>query len=130
MLVTTISGLTAGAQYNIFGYFWSQVSTSQDWKLKATIDPTAIQTNGTPSLLDDFLPTVPTISFSKFGSTTAPLATNAPALATGFDGTDNLGVTFDASNLSTSYFTAPRKLSRQTTLWLCFRQVWELLPRM
>lgn len=113
MLVTTISGLTVGVQYNIFGYFWSQVaSTTQDWKLKATIDPSAIQTNGTPSLLDDFLPTVPTISFSEIGSAIAPLSTNAPAIATGFDGTDNLGVTFDANNLSTSYFAVPTKVKQ------------------
>jgi hypothetical protein len=113
MLVTTIPSLTPNVQYRIFGYFWSQVASStQDWKLKATIDPAVIVNFGTPSPLDDFLPTVTPLSFSEIGSATAPLATNAPALAETFDGTDNLGVTFDANNMSTSYFTTPTKIKQ------------------
>jgi hypothetical protein len=116
MLETTITGLTPNTEYNIYGYFWSNTTATQDWKFKGTVNAALINDNGTPLVpSDDFLPTIAGVSFSKFGSLTAPLATNAPAVATGFDGADNLGATFDTAGLSTSYFTAPTRIKSPGT---------------
>lgn len=92
-LVMTLSGLTPGEKYLIQGYFWS--ASGDNWRFKGSLTET-------PPLASD-----PTVSFSRIGSGTS---TNAPALAQGVDGSDNLGVTYtdDGSGTwtSTSYFTA------------------------
>ncbi len=66
-LATTITGLTPGVQYNVFGYFWDG---SGNWRLKASLTQA-------PPLGDD-----PAVSFSADGSATS---TNAhPAAAADF----------------------------------------------
>ncbi|MCO6047972.1 hypothetical protein NG895_29065 [Aeoliella sp. ICT_H6.2] len=62
MLRTTITGLTPGTPYDIYGYFWS----GSDWRLEGTIDPANINDNGTPgNILDDFLPEDPAYTFTR-----------------------------------------------------------------
>jgi hypothetical protein len=64
MLVTTISGLTAGARYRVFAYFWAD---QHNWQLKASLTP--IEPPG-----DD-----PAISFSKEGTPMGQVARRASA---------------------------------------------------
>lgn len=99
-LVTTISGLTVGASYVVEGYFWSNAFTAaENWRFRGSLTTV-------PPLGDNINHT-----FSRHGSADSQ---NAPALATGVDSTDNLGVTYSGSGTlaannafwnSTSYFT-------------------------
>lgn len=93
----TISGLTPGETYSIYSYFWS--TTTDNWRLKSSLSQT-------PPLANDT-----TVSFSRTGTATSA---DAPAVATGIDGADNLGVTYtgtgsvgggNANWTSDSYFT-------------------------
>jgi hypothetical protein len=114
MLRTTITGLTPNTEYNVYGYFWSNVQTTgtpQDWKLKATFNSGLINNNGTPAnVLDDFLPATLATAYSESGSATPPVSNNTPAIATGFDGTNNLGIGTDATGFSTGHFVSPTRI--------------------
>ncbi|MBA3485001.1 MAG: hypothetical protein H0T51_24660 [Pirellulales bacterium] len=63
-LATTITGLTPGAQYNVFGYFWDG---SGNWRLKASLTQA-------PPLADH-----PSVSFSADGSASSTNASPAAA---------------------------------------------------
>jgi|GEM_PF-4683025 len=77
LLVTTIDGLDPGETYSITGYFWS-TNSAGNWRLKASLDPTDIDDNGTTGdLSDDFLPNDPSVSFSREGSPTSTDADDA-----------------------------------------------------
>src|SRR5262249_23658564 len=67
-----------GAQYYIYGYFWS--NPAENWRLKATLNPANISDNSTPGdVTDDFLGNVPTYAFSATGSPTTTTGTVAQA---------------------------------------------------
>lgn len=96
-LKTTLTGLTVGATYTVEAYFWSNVG--DNWRLRGSLTTV-------PPLDDNIIR-----NFSRSGTLTS---NNAPALATGVDVTDNLGVTYSGTGTiagnsavwtSTSYFT-------------------------
>ena len=81
MLVTSISGLTPGASYNVYGYFWRDPS---NWRLKATVNIGDITNLATPDPLDDFLSDDPSVYFSAAGPN-PPTTISNPAVAGDFD---------------------------------------------
>lgn len=106
IIKTTVSGLTPGKAYEVLGYFWN--ATGVNWQIKASLNAGDIQTNGTGTLADDFLPSNASVMFSGTGTGTS---TNAPAVAAGYDGTDNLGVATTGtgtlmSGAAQGYFTS------------------------
>mgnify|MGYP006280237659 FL=1 len=90
-LVTTITGLTPGQDYNIYGYFWSRFD--QSWRLQASITQTPPLDRG-----DQTLPVDP-YSYARVGDADS---FDAPALATGVDSGDNQGVTFSGTGTLSS----------------------------
>ncbi len=78
MLLTTLTGLTPGASYDVYGYFWRDPS---NWRLKATIDINDIVDLGMPN---PFLPSLASVQFSAQGGT-SPSTIADPAVAGDFD---------------------------------------------
>ncbi len=111
LIQTTISGLAPGQNYEVYSYFWN--ASGVNWQMRATTDAANIQTNGTGTLSDDNLPANLVVNFSATGGAGA---NNAPAVATGFEGADNLGVaTFGSGTLysgsTQGYFSSDVKVA-------------------
>jgi hypothetical protein len=85
LLVTSIRQLSPNTTYVIYAYFWR---TSDNWRLKATVNPADINQNQTPDdRSDDFLPSSPRTHFAGTNhvsgtATLAKSASNTPFTAT------------------------------------------------